>query len=157
MEQRLAYGHITASALLADDEYILANFPNTGLSNSWMAATDGVVATYQAKTRTPSRKVYALGLPYFDWRFSVLNREQVEYLIDTIFPDGGLSSPVTVMTYRFNNQSASGDARDWCIVQATAEIIGGQTSDTTINVNDLWYQEFAGLRFTGCVFLEIPS
>ncbi len=151
---RLQTGHVSAATLVANSANIVSNFPNTGNYNPWIVATDGVVSTYLQRITTPTAKDYGYGLPSTRWLFNVLNRPQVEYLIDTFFA-GALTVPVTLMTWRFNNQSASGIARDWVILQATARLISGQTSGDTTNVNDLWYTDF-GIEFIRGTYLAVP-
>lgn len=150
---RLAAGHITAAALVADNNNIVANFPNTGTPKQWLVQTNGVIATYQRRISTPSAKDYGYGLPSTQWSFN-LNRQQVEYLIDTIF-SGALSAPVTLMTWRFNNQSASGIDRNWVILQATARLSFGQTTENTFNLNDVWATDCV-LDFIRGTYLAVP-
>ncbi len=152
-EYRLAAGHITASALMADVDYIVENFPTSG-GYPWVVGTDGVISTYSLRTQSPAPFDYGNGLPSLRWTFSKLSRGQFEYLMDTVFA-GQLSAAVTLMTWRFNNQSATGDARNWVILQAYARIISGQISADTTNTNDYWYKNVS-IDFIRGQYLVVP-
>ncbi len=151
---RLQSGHVSAATLVANAANIVSSFPNTTAPyKDWRVNTDGIISTYVQRITTPTAKDYGYGMPTTQWAFNI-NRTQVEYLIDTFFA-GALTAPVTLMTWRFNNQSASGIARNWVILQATARLTFGQTIENTVNLNDTWATNCL-ITFVRGTYLAVP-
>lgn len=137
---RLAPGHITHAALIAGSSYVVENFAVYG-GYQWRVGSDGVVSTYLERTRTPTPRDYALGKPSTSWTFAGRNIAQIDWLVDTYMTDL-LVAPVTLMTFRFNSQSASGIARGWVGLQAYMSLQSGQTSEDTTGVNNTWNRDY---------------
>lgn len=138
---RMAPGHIGYDALLADADYLIANWPHAAIGAKWLVKTNGIIVPYALRTRTPSGKNYGLGSPRTEWDFGAINREQVEWFIDT-HTDGALDADVTIYSWRFNNMSATGFARNWVVMHCRLEL-PELTPDGLTNVNDAWNEQFA--------------
>jgi hypothetical protein len=152
---RWAYGHIDYATLTADDTAIVANFPNSGAYNYWSVETNGSISYYTQRVVTPSLREYALGSPSTLWNVGPLNFEQAEWLMDNRFPQRVLTAPATIMTYRSNNPSGSGDARRWVVLQCIARLESITEIDNTENVSDTWLRTF-NVRFVRGTFLAPP-
>lgn len=154
-DYRWAYGFVDYATFVADDTNIVANFPKLGERPSWMVRTTGAIDRFTQRVTTPSVKDYALGSPSTLWDLQALNYDQVEWLMDNRFTGGVLTAPATIMTYRSNNPSATGDDRRWCVLQGYARLESGLTVADTNNVNDRWMNGY-NVRFIRCTFLEAP-
>ncbi len=153
-EYRLAYGTVDYTTLTTTDAYAVSNWPTYNAGRKWMIFTDGVISTYRNRTVAPSGAAYGLGLLRARWDTNATNRAQGEWFLDT-YGQGKLVVPVTFMMWRFNNQSATGDGRNWTALTGLMSIDTSQTSENTQGVNDEWYKQFI-LTFTRCSILPEP-
>jgi len=151
---RLAPGTVSYATLTSTAGYLVSSFPNTGVVNSWSVATNGVIALYRDRVLSPSGVAIGLGGLSLNWDFGILNREQAQYFLDT-YAAGALTAAVTLYTWRFNNQSASGNGRNWVALTALMRVDTGKVSEGTDNINDLWYRGFR-LNFSRCAIVPEP-
>ncbi len=145
---RLAAGTVDYITLTTTDDYIVERFPLLG-GMWWSVNTTGVVSVYTQRVKSISQKAFGQGGKTTRWQFDTLSRQQVEWFLDTYAPDA-LTVPVTLMTWRFNNQSASGSERNWVAYTALMNVESGQADDNTVNAGDYYSREFK-LLFTDLV------
>jgi hypothetical protein len=151
---RWALGHVSYATLVADTAAVVTDFPNAAIGCGWLVETDGVISRFARRVVTPSLKAYAIGGNDTLWRFNPVNYAQFTWLMDNRF-NNALSALATIMTYRSNNPSATGDAQGWVVMQCTALLESGTTPDNTENVNDRWLTN-VNVRFVRGTILEVP-
>lgn len=110
---RLAAGSLTSTAILADDDYLVTNFPGY----PWMVDSHNVVTPYVERELTLSNVYKRQGYPNFYWDVQVSDASQFNYLYGSIWGSVD-STSVTVVTRDLT--AGSGTADQWVALYCKA-------------------------------------
>lgn len=80
-DYRLAFGHVTQSAILADSTALISNFPYATAGRPWQFATsEAIVTPYAERVTTGLNTEVSYGKLNFTASFGVLNSDQLYWL-----------------------------------------------------------------------------
>lgn len=87
MNERLAVGTLSEADILADDNYLIRNFPRYNAKNKtgWVMGYDLIATPYTRSTMTLSGDVKKSGKIGFEFTLGILDTAQLRYLYVTLF------------------------------------------------------------------------
>lgn len=135
--ERLAIGTLTKTALLANDAYLVANFPYADAPFRWLLAYDQIIQPYALRERTLAGTDATFGGLTWQWDFGLLSDRMLAYLCVDL-AQYQLTPEVTVLTR--NRLSMGGD--QWVALNARMRIP---------DLNSEGLQPRAGIAFTSAV------
>lgn len=87
MNERLAIGTLTEAAILANDAYLIRNFPRHNIKNrtGWVMGYDLIATPYTRSAMTLSGDVKKSGKIRFEFTLGILDTPQLRYLYVILF------------------------------------------------------------------------